>query len=413
VVQNPVQLTTITKEKNCHNNVFKTLYLFSDTTNELELRLDNEMQARVDEWILISLTILGIVPLCESQAPMTNVYVVMDYNSAWNYSRMWKPTFEDYLNKEVGQSLNVSFKMTFNIDIEMPMDSRVSNGLIHFHFGTPASCACETARYNAVPMLNLRYSYPGNRQSGMVGGVVIAHTNSSITSFSDLRGAKIGIVHLADWATSLMPQDAIAAAGVELFRDAALVASGGLLSALPPASLYSMLLSGELDAAFVSSIHLLSAPSFLKVVGRIDDPSYPFPTSTPLSPSWGIFAFPAADGPLRVAVFNALLRLAAPHAAAAAGGYAGWDPFPSCSGVRTVLEAAAILAPDAARRPRCSWNIPGFSIYDMVKCPAGYYRVPQAAATARCRELGITCTAPTCLCGACKFADAVQVFAAA
>ena len=272
--------------------------------------------------------------LCPCLAKSQVIHVIVDYNSALNYTAIWKPTFIDYLNQEVGSNFNATFEIDFNLNEIMSMDERISEGLAHFYFASPATCSCQEARNDASPMLTIRHPYPGAKQSNQLGGLVVVKSNSRFQSFKDLVGSKIGVIHLADWGSCLMQTAALAAAGVQLFRDAEMVASGGLLNVLNPSSILSMISSGQLDAGFFPSSMDILLSADHRVLAPTDDPSFPFPTSTPPSPDWCLSAFPPASPALRAAVFDALRRLGPADPPAIAGGYAGWDLALGYGGVR-------------------------------------------------------------------------------
>ena len=143
-----------------------------------------------------------------------------------------------------------------------------------------------------------------------------------------------------DWTTFYMPREALAKAGVDIFRDLHMISTGGYSSPLNFDNVMDQIRSGYVDAGFISSRNIV--PSDMRVVSLLNN-DHPVPSSTELSPEFGFAAFPSVDPDLRTAVFQALLRLNATHPAVRAAGYAGWRPALSYEGVRNTLQSAQIL----------------------------------------------------------------------
>ena len=328
---------------------------------------------------------------------------------------LWNQTFKDYLNQEVGKIYQVEFQVVTTRNISWA-DAMISNNNVHFRFGSTETCVCDSAKYNAAPLLTMQYAWGTNSHLAESSSVIIAQINNSqINHIRDLKGATICASNLADMLTTLLPKYAILDVGLDLYRDAKMIASGSPDSGLSSQSVIDLVINGTMDVGFVPSTSFATSvkAGLLKVVGTFPNPSLPFPTSTIPSPNGCLSAFPSVAPALKLAVLTALARLNSSHPAAVAGGYSGWEVALSYGSARTVLEATGALSLDPVTlAPVCWGDSPGWRYYDAATCPAGYYKVPEEQASQNCREANLSCITPVCWCGVCAPGPAVQVFAA-
>ena len=352
-----------------------------------------------------ALVLLTNFVLCSSHG--TNVVeIVIEGKAAWNNSSLWGKFVLKYLNREIGNENNLTFQMLSNVDSKS-MEALISNKSAQFLFGSTETCACDSARYNAAPLLTARPGTNGKVDADL-SGVLVAHINNSkIESVQDLKGAKIGCSKLDDFQTTLLTKYIMLKVGLDIYKDAKMITSSAPLRVMTDNVILDLIAHGNLDVGLIHAGALATYPTgMLKII----------PTSafTESIPAGCVLAFPHVDPALKLAVLNVLTHVDPFHAALAPAGYSAWDVAFDYSDVRTILGAAGALGPDPTTlAPICRLDDPNWQYYEVATCPTGYYKVPEAQATQNCQDLNLTCPAPACWCGICAPGPPIRVFVAA
>ena len=379
------------------------------------MRLNNEKAIKRSKNSIA--TMLTTILCCASLVrPQTgnSVRVVVDFSPSQNFTEKWIETLEGFLDMQIGLQLNATFSLAYYKRAAISLDDLLSLGRIDFYLCAPSACACAAARYNAIPILKEISTLKQSKGVGF-GGVLVASANDSkIYNASSVVGARIGSVNLGDWDSAISQEYSLLKSGFSVFRDAKLIATSSMASTISAEEILAMVSGGELDIAMISS----DTPALVKDASKykILDLHPALATSRPSAdsiPGWGLLAFPHVPPRLRLSVASALLRPDAPRRPAAAdiGPNPGWAVAQEgYMGVVRAMEATGALSVDPATDGfQCLWDRPGFDSYQLVSCPPGHYRVPEAAARRACADAGVPCPAPACWCGACRPAAAIEV----
>jgi diguanylate cyclase (GGDEF)-like protein/PAS domain S-box-containing protein len=171
-----------------------------------------------------------------------------------------------------------------------------------------------------------------------VGGVILVSAErTELASLGDLAGKRVATLGDSDTGGYLAPLAALAEAGVP-------ASSLVMMDYATQPEALAALRSGEVDAAFLRSANYeyfraggLLGDASVRVLGRRDDPGFPFLNSTPLYPQWAVAALPHVDPAVVRLAFGSLLR-AQPLAVPAATGYAAGIGLP---GDYSTVDAAA------------------------------------------------------------------------
>jgi len=180
---------------------------------------------------------------------------------------------------------------------------------------------------------------------------------------------------------------------------------------------------------------------------------FPFETSTPLYPEWGVGALDHVDRDITRAVHEALTAIdehakvgkayqecidshnvtfceALPfpnafvtqarkdttremallaHQATTIGRYTGWRTSLSNSGVRDIQHATGYLQLDEeSHKWQCVRSV---ELYDALTCPKGFFRKPKQDVDEGCEKAGLECKEPfQCMCKPCQRGYNVDVF---
>ena len=334
---------------------------------------------------------------------LTIINILIEKEVSWNLSHSWSNDFLEYLNQNVDLS-NVTFELLAD-DGTIPIDALILKKSVHFKFGSSQTCVCDSSRYNAAPILTVKYDTTVAR--GLEGdGVVVAHVDSKINNIKDLNGAKIGCSNLADFQTALMMKYAMLQIGMDLFKDAMMISSSTPNRTMTDDIILDLIRQGNLDVGLVSSASISD-----KVSIKVFQPNT-FPSG--LIPHGCLLAFPYVDPVLKLAVIDSLARWVPSRAVVADTGYIGWEVAHDYGVVRAVLEETGALDnSQATHSPSCRLGDPHWQYYEVATCPTGYYKVPEAKAIQNCQDLNLTCPAPACWCGICAPGPPIRVFVAA
>jgi hypothetical protein len=172
----------------------------------------------------------------------------------------------------------------------------------------------------------------------------------------------------------------------------------------------SDVLTGTIDVGFAQSglleqFHPDALPrlAFLNLQPNATyqgDP-YPFLTSTPVLPTYGLAAAPSIPRVLRGQLFAALSRLTPDHPVAAAAGIATFTVPASYEEVRQTALALGVMSRGAAGNSSYSCLRPFAPAGELRLCPAG--SVWSAAAASGCAAQGRPCPpGAQCLCRPCS-----------
>ena len=177
------------------------------------------------------------------------------------------------------------------------------------------------------------------------------------------------------------------------------------------------MLGGALDVAFMRSgtLEALSpgvADKFILIetnTAMVEGETFPFATSTPVAPSYGLAASPAVPWAVRKAVLAALMALNASHPAARGAGVATFVPAPSYEAVRqAAVDVGVVANPGPGATCGARWG----GVYDLLQCPAGFVKDSARAVADGCARAGLPCPAGlVCLCRPCVPDVDVEMFA--
>lgn len=158
----------------------------------------------------------------------------------------------------------------------------------------------------------------------------------------------------------------------------------------------------------------------------LDGIEFPFDSSTQLYPE---FAFAAARGvhwQLQLEVQRALLNIGNPNStdsrlvkqlsrrAAADGQYKTFQPSASYLSLRTLQEQLGYVGVSARDKAASCPRVGEAAAYQVIACPPGYFKKPQADVLVGCQALNLSCPAVPgkafqCICKPCFEAEEVEV----
>lgn len=206
------------------------------------------------------------------------------------------------------------------------LETAVALGAVDFLITNPEQYVVLEARHRVMRIATL-VRQEGGRPVSQFGGAIIALAGrKDITDLPSLRGMTVAAVGPDAFGGFLMQAQAMREVGVDPAADVRMSYLG-----LPQDRIVQAVLEGRADAGFVRSDlldHMIAEgrldPGRIRILGRREDPAYPFALSTPLYPEWPFAAVERAPLALTNRVAVALLSMPEGHAAAAAGGYHAW-----------------------------------------------------------------------------------------
>mmetsp|Transcript_61106 Transcript_61106/g.164220 ORF Transcript_61106/g.164220 Transcript_61106/m.164220 type:complete len:348 (+) Transcript_61106:300-1343(+) len=248
-------------------------------------------------------------------------------------------------------------------------------------------------------------------ESGADGSIVYSlKSNKRIQNISDLVGKRLGAGFILSATTYQSGYQLLAENSVHLLKDVNQV----ILYGNDFERQFQDVLSGRIDAGFVSSTWLAQnhpKEEHLLLVHRQLYPSYegevfPFTTSAPLVPQYGLASSELVHWQLKSEVAEALQNLEPTHPAAVAASLEGFTGPGTYADVETTQKTMKIIFRDAQNNLRCSnqWSVKEiWDSFDCVSIPGGdFIKVPFDEAVAKCNSTHVPCPdGLNCFCQPC------------
>lgn len=269
--------------------------------------------------LLIVLLLLPGLALSAQQRLVLGVSAWMDTG---NIHEDFQP-LADYLGQSLGD-----VQVELQVLDEAGMNQAVANHQLDMVFTNPSHYILLRSESALTGALATVVRLVDGEPTSALGGVILVRSDDQhLLRLQDLRGRRIahaGSGFLGGYQAQLWEARR---QGVDLRRDASLLARGDHLQAV------RALLAGEVDAAFA----LTGVLEYMVASGEVQDgqlrvlnrqplPGYPWQTSTRLYPEWPFLALPHVDQQQVRRIASALLGLDWQHPAAARAGIDGFAP---------------------------------------------------------------------------------------
>uniref|UniRef100_A0A7S4DY40 G-protein coupled receptors family 3 profile domain-containing protein n=1 Tax=Lotharella globosa TaxID=91324 RepID=A0A7S4DY40_9EUKA len=322
------------------------------------------------------------------------------------------PTFETYLNEVVGPK--------FNPPISFQTGDLLEGSVQGFDFALldTRTTACVMAESSSwTPIATLCESGGGDACDSELGAVIFTRANNTeVNKLKDLKNKKIGVYKTQYFQSFMVPNLELIKNRMIMMADAAQIQTR-----VGSTSAYREVISGDLDAAFVSTGKLESLErlgiadlSLIKVLSPKDVSSsgtnFTERLSTPTYPQKAfLFSGRREDELVAVEVSDALMAINYSHPAAISGEYSKWLIPSSYNHVHQLLEDVGYITTNSTTKARTckGWDS---STYETLSCPEGYFLHSNETVWKQCREKNITCPdGRECLCKPCKKAKKHEV----
>jgi len=266
-----------------------------------------------------------------------------------------RPLFENYLNENVGskQSPPVGFHLVpVDYSAETDSDSLIRQKKMDFLYTIAGGMSCVIVERGWAVIATRRVKINGE-ETGADGSIVYSlQSNNDIQNISDLKEKKLGAGFILDATSYQLGYQVLAEQGVHLLRDIGQL----ILYGSDFERQFEDVLSGRIDAGLVSSTwlaenhpaqqHLLRIHRQLQM--SYEGEEFPFPTSTPLIPQYGLASSERVHWKLKSAVANALQQLDGSHPVAIAAKLEGFTGPGSYAEVETTQKTMKIIIRDSS-----------------------------------------------------------------
>lgn len=318
---------------------------------------------------------------------------------------MWNLTFEQHLNNYFNSSLGYSgigADDTFKLEPKLfqEMYDSVSAGSVDFVYTNPGMFACLEAEFGLTAIATQT-----NKRQGQVlskfGGVFIALANrTDLNGLGDIRGKILEAVSISGLGAAQLQWKTMVDNGYSFLNDPKQVRFSGNQNLI-----LQDVLNGKADVGCVRTdlvegqIAAGTVPATaIKYLHDRQEPGFPFNVSTDFTPEWPLAAASHVSFDMRTAVASALFALQANSTANIAAQVGTWMAPLSYQVLHKVNRITGWSdASGICVRPA--------SLYDSVRCPAGYYKVSATTFTTSCPDcptcVGSACANYTCLCRPC------------
>ena len=260
---------------------------------------------------------------------------VLSFRSKEKTLERWQPT-ADYLSAAV-PGYTFRFLPMFYPELEKAAEE----GSVDFILTNSGHYVTLTVHHGIVRMATLVKSVQG-KAVDRFGGVIFTRADrADLNDLGDLRGKTFMGVGKLSLGGFLVAWERLLRAGIDPFKDFARVTFNGM----PHDRVVERVLAGEADAGTVRTSILESMAregrldlADVRILGKGEDPNFPFLYSTQLYPEWPLSAARGTRSDLAKAVLAALLAIPVDHAAARAGKYVEWTVPADYSPVRKMME---------------------------------------------------------------------------
>ncbi|CAB9520615.1 Ephrin type-B receptor 3 (Fragment) [Seminavis robusta] len=377
----------------------------------------------------------------------------------------WNMTFGEYLTETAGRRFNPPIRFSMRpLSFGHIFEEHQQVDFIHVN---PAAYSCIAAEYGAQPLVSqVSRRTAGDRTYNLdvFGGVIVALANNTgINVLEDLKDKIIATASISGLGSGQMQFRELQRAGLSYIQD-----PKQLVFTSNQGKIVKGLTSGQFDVGFIRTDQLERSngdedlETFLKRFKTINlqppqtmenGEVFPFQTSTPLYPEWGLSARSHVDEAVSRAVQESLTALSE-HAlvgqalqdciqdfgqdfcagmpfpdefvedarcdttpeiaqlsrtAMTAGKYAGWRTTLSYMDLRSMQEDTGFMRfEEKTHSYRCVRSV---ELYDAITCPDGYFRKTPKLVDEGCSASGLECPSDMqCVCKPCLRGYDVDVF---
>eukprot|EP00292_Cryptomonas_paramecium_P005340 CAMPEP_0113706674 /NCGR_PEP_ID=MMETSP0038_2-20120614/27873_1 /TAXON_ID=2898 /ORGANISM="Cryptomonas paramecium" /LENGTH=421 /DNA_ID=CAMNT_0000631927 /DNA_START=47 /DNA_END=1309 /DNA_ORIENTATION=- /assembly_acc=CAM_ASM_000170 len=337
-----------------------------------------------------------------------------------------KLLFEGYLNSYFMSHFNGSATFEFipvDYDEASYANHKIKTKELDFLYTLAGRMVCVQAEFGWIPVATERVDVLG-LETGAQGTVVFSlKSNTRIRNISDMKNSMVGVGYLLSSNAYHFGYKLLREHGVNIFIDVSKL----VFYETDYADLLGDVVKEKIDVGMLPSSWLFeNAGELLESELLVHSPrvyeyegeTFPFPTSTPLTPQYGVSASLEVPWRVKLQVARALANLTRDHPAAAAADIATFTAPGHFDGVREGLESLGLL-----RMPSLeSWeegdvhatcHSPFADVIDTIQCPAGHVLQDARTVAHRCVDNRLECPAGrVCFCRPCQKDLEVRVFPA-